>query len=271
MSETVEHTTRKKVILVDDVEFNLRMWKRKLQDIYEVYPANSAARMFMILNNVKPDIILLDVNMPECDGFQTLKLLKADSRYASIPVIFLTSRSDESSVISGICLGAADYVVKPFSLHYLNERIAKVLMRPECDLLEKNVSAPDVTNKPSVLAIDDIPFILRTVYHALSKRYQVYLLSKPEKIESFLARLHSPPELILLDFNMPVIDGHELFLKIRELPDHKETPIIFLTSESNKDVVTAALTLGACDYILKPFTQSVLMNKVSKHIYKGKD
>ena len=120
--------TRHKIILVDDNMANLTMGRNMLKTFYEVYPAPSAAKLFEILENVLPDLILLDIVMPEMNGYEAIKKMKADPRFANIPVIFLTSRNDESSELEGFNLGAADYVSKPFSAPLLLKRITNQLL-----------------------------------------------------------------------------------------------------------------------------------------------
>ena len=116
--------TRYKIILVDDNMANLTTGRNLLKTFYEVYPAPSAAKFFEILENVTPDLVLLDIEMPEMNGYETIKKFKADSRLTNIPVIFLTAKSDENSELEGFNLGAADYISKPFSGPLLLKRIA---------------------------------------------------------------------------------------------------------------------------------------------------
>jgi putative two-component system response regulator len=104
------------------------MGRNMLKTFHEVYPAPSAAKLFEILENVLPDLILLDIEMPEMNGYEAIKLLKADARYADIPVIFLTAKDDESSELEGFSLGAVDYVAKPFSGPLLLKRIENQLL-----------------------------------------------------------------------------------------------------------------------------------------------
>ena len=263
-------TTRKKIILVDDIRFSLMRGRQKLAKYYDVFPAMSAGAMFKILENIRPDVILLDINMPDVSGFDAIKKLKADIRYTDIPVIFVTSRSDEQSVITGIALGAVDHIVKPFSAAYLHERIENLLdpLYQESLKIEEQLRHQENVKKPCILAIDDVPSMLRSVQYALEQQFNVYTLSKPERLEECLQRIKVTPELFLLDFNMPVVSGYDLFLKIRELPDHKQTPIIFLTAEATIDNVTAAINLGASDFVVKPFNPSELRVKVTKFVYK---
>jgi len=119
---------RSKIILVDDNQANLDQGRSLLKTFYEVFPAKSAAKLFEILENITPDLILLDIAMPEMDGYEAIKVLKNDSRHADIPVIFLTSKGDVESELEGFDLGAVDYVQKPFSGPILLKRIEKELL-----------------------------------------------------------------------------------------------------------------------------------------------
>jgi putative two-component system response regulator len=119
---------RYKIIMVDDNMAILTMGRNMLKTYYEVYPAPTAAKLFEILESVNPDLILLDVVMPEMNGYDGMKKLREDSRYANIPVIFLTAKRDETSELEGFDLGAADYISKPFSAPLLLKRIANQLL-----------------------------------------------------------------------------------------------------------------------------------------------
>jgi len=119
---------RHKIILVDDNMANLSMGRNMLKTFFEVYPAPSAAKLFEILENVTPELILLDIEMPEMDGYETIKKLKADPHFADIPVIFLTAKSDEDSELEGFDLGAVDYISKPFSGPLLLKRIENQIL-----------------------------------------------------------------------------------------------------------------------------------------------
>jgi putative two-component system response regulator len=114
---------RKIVLIVDDNMTNLTVGKEMLKDQYKVYPVPSAKIMFDLLENVIPDMILLDIEMPEISGYEAIKRLKSEPRWAEIPVIFLTAKTDEGSELEGLSLGAIDYVTKPFSAPLLLKRI----------------------------------------------------------------------------------------------------------------------------------------------------
>ncbi|MCL1806507.1 MAG: response regulator [Oscillospiraceae bacterium] len=122
---------QKIIVLVDDQALNLTIGKNLLKDLYKVYTIPSAELMFSLLENVKPDLILLDVMMPDMSGYEAIKILKSNPEWSRIPVIFLTACSDEESELKGLSLGAIDYILKPFSAPLLRKRIENQLLADE--------------------------------------------------------------------------------------------------------------------------------------------
>jgi putative two-component system response regulator len=114
---------RKTVILVDDNPINLKLARNTLMEKYDVFTVPSAEKLFQLLEKTLPDIILLDVMMPEMSGYDAIKILKSKPRTEDIPVIFLTSKSDSHSELEGFIQGAVDYVSKPFSPQLLLKRV----------------------------------------------------------------------------------------------------------------------------------------------------
>ena len=119
---------RDKIILVDDNLTNLDHGRDILRTFYEVYPAPSAEKMFEILGKIIPSLILLDIAMPDMDGYEAIKIIKSNNRFMDIPVIFLSSMNDEESERRGLDLGAVDYIFKPFSGPLLLKRIENQLL-----------------------------------------------------------------------------------------------------------------------------------------------
>ena len=111
----------KLILIVDDSNTNLFIAKNMLCDDYQVITLSSAEKMFAFLKKIKPDLILLDIEMPGMDGFEALELLKADK--PDIPVIFLTVMNDSKMEARGLQLGAVDFLYKPLSKSTLLERI----------------------------------------------------------------------------------------------------------------------------------------------------
>jgi len=116
-------TERKIVFLVDDSDSYLAKVGEVLDSNYEVVTFSSGKKMFSVLKSVAPHLILLDIEMPEMDGFQVLEQLKADEKYAHIPVIFLTGTHDPDIEARGIEFGAVDFIQKPFSALVLINRV----------------------------------------------------------------------------------------------------------------------------------------------------
>lgn len=114
---------KKSILMIDDVKFNLATARTVLKEDYVLYEALSAKEGFEILENVIPDLLLLDIVMPGMDGYEMIRQLKASRRLRGIPVIFLTAETDPKSEVKGFDLGAADFIVKPFVAPVMKRRI----------------------------------------------------------------------------------------------------------------------------------------------------
>ncbi|MDR3254031.1 MAG: response regulator [Synergistaceae bacterium] len=156
---------RRTILLVDDNATNLTMGKEILKENYKVYPIPSAEIMFDLIENVTPDMILLDIEMPEMDGYEAIKKLKANPALAEIPVIFLTSKIDEGSELEGLSLGAIDYVAKPFSAPLLLKRIENHLFTElqKKQLKEFNNNLEEMVNLKTAQVLNLQNAVLSTV------------------------------------------------------------------------------------------------------------
>jgi putative two-component system response regulator len=113
----------KTIFIVDDNDVNLSTAAKALSKQYRTFTLPSASDMFELLNNIAPDLILLDIAMPGMNGFEAMQLLKGDARYSDIPVMFLTSRNDAATEARGFEMGAVDFISKPFSEPVLLNRV----------------------------------------------------------------------------------------------------------------------------------------------------
>ena len=111
------------IIVVDDDLTNLTVARNAIADKHDVFPAPSGEKLFVLLEKLTPDLIILDVEMPEMNGYEVMKILKGREDTADIPVIFLTGVIDPFSEVEGLGLGAVDYITKPFSKELLLKRI----------------------------------------------------------------------------------------------------------------------------------------------------
>jgi len=241
------------IILVDDVMFHLLSLKERLKDKYTIYPAQSSEELFKLLHDFRPDLIILDINMPNNNGFETIEALKADPFKAEIPVVFLTSQKDRESLLKAIDLGAADYLVKPITDTELIECI-EYQLNPESN----------TAIKPVILTVDDSPTILKSVNALLRDKHVVYSLPDSSKIKDLLAMV--TPDLFILDCNMPGLSGFDLVPIIRGYTEYADTPIIFLTGDGTRDNLIIAAQLGASDFLVKPIDETLLREKVDQHL-----
>ena len=113
----------KTIFIVDDCDTNLALAEDALEDYFCVLTVPSASKMFSLLEKVTPDLILLDIEMPEMNGFEALERLKASKTWAEIPVVFLTGTVDVSIESRSAQLGAIGIITKPFSQSILVDRI----------------------------------------------------------------------------------------------------------------------------------------------------
>lgn len=116
------------ILLAEDEPQTAQLIQFKLKQAgYAVVHAPDGEQLLALVGSVKPVLIILDGLMPVFDGFEVLRRLKEDPRHKHIPVIMLTARSRDKDVVSGLELGAADYIIKPFSPSELVARVRKVL------------------------------------------------------------------------------------------------------------------------------------------------
>ncbi len=117
-------STPKTILLAEDDASNVRFLRMVLEESgYNLIVAENGNKALEITKNEKPDLILLDIMMPEMDGFEVCRNLKASPGTIGIPVIFLTARTNTEDIVKGFEVGGVDYVTKPFSAHELLARI----------------------------------------------------------------------------------------------------------------------------------------------------
>jgi DNA-binding response OmpR family regulator len=120
--------TKKSVLIIDDEPSLLQILAARLRYAgYEVYTAHNGAEGLKKAQAVSPNLILLDIMMPDMDGFAVLLRLKKNRRTRSAPVVMLTSRSETETIDRAVNMGAEDYIVKPFTPAVLMDKINRLL------------------------------------------------------------------------------------------------------------------------------------------------
>lgn len=132
---------KQNVLVVDDEEDILELVRYNLsKEGYEVSCVSSGEEGLAKARADHPDLMLLDLMLPGVDGLDVCKLLKGDSKTRDIPVIILSAKGEESDVVSGLELGAEDYIVKPFSPRVVTARVKTVLRRNRLDIGDENAT-----------------------------------------------------------------------------------------------------------------------------------
>ena len=118
---------KKKIVAVDDSGIIWRMIGKVLGEKYDVRSFSGGKRALAFLKDRTPDLIILDIDMPEINGYELLKMIKEMEHLAEIPVIFLTSNNDKNHVVKAVAAGAKDYVIKPIDEEILIDKVSTLL------------------------------------------------------------------------------------------------------------------------------------------------
>lgn len=170
---------RETIMLVDDDKVSLKMGNAVLEAAYDVFTADSAYRMFMLLDRITPDLILLDIRMPDMNGYDTIRRLKEEEKTKNIPVIFLTAKSSADDELQGLSLGAIDYVIKPFSpplllkrieVHLLVERQRKALEVQKRELIRFNNSLLEMVEAKTKTVFELQNAVMKTFSELIESR-----------------------------------------------------------------------------------------------------
>lgn len=145
-----------RILIVDDLPDNLRVLsKMMVDDGHRISAATSGAQALRLAETIMPDLILLDVMMPELDGYQTCAALKTNPLLKPIPVIFITALTSVEDETRGLATGAVDYIVKPFNEAIVKQRVRTHLeLKHQRDLLERLAQVDGLTGIPNRRALD---------------------------------------------------------------------------------------------------------------------
>ncbi len=153
MEETATHpaaSTRPTVMVVDDADVNLMIMRSILEKEYSVKSFNQAKDALDDAFASPPDLILLDIMMPEIDGFEACRRLKADPKLADIPVIFITAKNEDEYEEQGFSVGASDFIHKPINAPILLARVRTHLkIKLVMDYLKNENARLQENKKPS--------------------------------------------------------------------------------------------------------------------------
>ena len=226
--------TAGKVLVIDDDPTVHDLLKRLLQrQGFQVEGVQRGREGLKVARQIKPDVIILDVMMPEMDGWNVLSNLKSDPELSGIPVVMLSMIEDKHM---GFALGASDYLTKPLDRDKLSNMLRKY----------RRVSADSV-----VLLVEDEEGV-RQFMRVLLEREGWTVMEAANGQEALLKVAEKKPALILLDLMMPLMDGFEFVSELRAVSEWKHIPVVVIT----------AMELNAYDY-------QRLSGNVEKIVRKG--
>lgn len=137
-----------KILIVDDHPGNIRVAAAMLQQDYNILAANNGSRAIKIAEDAQPDLILLDIMMPEMDGFTVCETLKSNEKTKDIPIIFITAKTEIDDVVKGFTLGGCDYISKPFNPEELFVRVnTHIELKKSKELLQKYIKELEFKNE----------------------------------------------------------------------------------------------------------------------------
>jgi PleD family two-component response regulator len=301
MNSNQTETTKGNILIVDDTPDNLRLLSAILtQQGYEVGKAPNGQMALRAAKTALPDLILLDINMPDIDGYEVCKRLKTDDQTKDIPVIFISALDEVWDKVKAFHAGGVGYVIKPFQREEVLVRVENQLaicasqqrfaiarlrssfqkqnvhLLPETpELLVKDgqgeifestslVSLEQVT-RGNILIVDDTPDNLRLLSTILTERG--YEVGKARNGQMALkAAKAALPDLILLDINMPNMNGYEVCEYLKADDQTKEIPVIFISALDEVLDKVKAFKVGGVDYITKPFQSEEVLARVENHL-----
>ncbi|MBF0319021.1 MAG: response regulator [Nitrospirae bacterium] len=275
-------------LVVDDYDQMRRVMVSNLKSLgfTNIITSQNGADAINKLKANPVNIILSDWNMPQMTGLELLEWVRKDNNHQFTPFIMITAEIERTQVERAIASGVNDFVLKPFSVGTLSERIKRTLQRSTVKQAQPAVKAPPseetpaaspappaaaATNKAlTVLVVDDVPDNLTLIANLLQKEYRVKVAPNGQRAIK-ICQSQDKPNLVLLDVMMPDMDGFDVIKMLKADEVTSDIPVIFLTALDDPDNIVKGLESGAVDYVTKPINPTVLQARVRNFLrfYRG--
>jgi DNA-binding response OmpR family regulator len=249
-----EDSDKKRVLVIDDDPDAAYLLQESLsQNEFAVVGAPNGHMGLQLARDTQPDAILLDILMPETDGWQVLNDLKMDKTTVDIPVILLTI-VDKKAL--GFKLGAAAYLLKPLNPTIVLEALRRVIGEKEHP-------------HKHVLVVDDDPNIAEMLRQTLSE--SEFVLDSAEDGEAGLLAIEARrPDVILLDLMMPKLDGFGVIERLRSNPELRNIPIIVISAKDLTEEESKTLKESVAFVMKKQgFNGDLLMQEINSVVRKN--
>lgn len=243
---------KKILIIEDDIVLRESLQKKLNLEGYQAITAINGEVGLDKIKDLKPDLVLLDIVMPEKNGMEVLENMQKDKELKDIPVIMISNSGQPVEIQKVLELGAVDYLIK--ADFDPEEVVAKV----------RKVFGEQKAKGPKILIVEDDKFLRDLIERKLVQTgYQIITATDGE--EGLKTVGEQKPDLVLLDILLPSMSGWEVLEKIKADANMKKIPILILTNLGEKEDVEKGLKMGADDYIIKAhFTPNEIIEKVEK-------
>lgn len=247
----------KKILTIDDSKTLRSIVSRTLKPLgFQVLEASNGIEGLNIAWQERPDLVILDITMPVMDGIETLTKMKKDPQLSRIPILMLTAVADQQTVLKIASLGVKEYLVKPFDDEELIKRVNKLIEGiPEWEKAQQQLR-----ERKTILVVDDKSHVRELVRQLLEGRYEI--LEATNGAEGVSLAMKESPDLILMDMDMPVMDGFEAIQRLRGLDQTREVKVLAMTIKTNFEEQRRALDAGCDGLVFKPFTKDLLLKKI---------
>lgn len=238
----------KTILVIDDENMNRMSTKFILEKAgYNVVTAESGDEGIMLLSDIAADLVLLDVEMPDKNGIETLRELRGIPKLSNIRVCFLTASGSQDDLTEAVHLGAKGFIKKPCRPEELAAAVEEAFAKNDDRLM---------------LVIDDETMNQMLLKRIFGREYHVAVEKSGEDGLAFLGK--NIPDIILLDLKMQGIDGEETFQRIKQDERLANIPVIFLTADTDRNVEQRLFKMGAMDFIRKPFDPDIVHERVRR-------
>lgn len=271
----------KTYLVVDDFDTMRRVTVNQLRLLgaENILTANDGKQALRLMQSRNVDMVLSDWNMPVMSGIELLEAVRADEKLFTVPFVMITAEAERQRVQHAVASGVSAMLLKPYSPNQLGHRLERAAAAKHRRIklkVEDNkpsaaanatasaLPAPNARtaeDRMTVLVVDDTPDNLTLLGHILKDEYRVRLAPSGTKALEICAS-DDPPDLVLLDVMMPLMDGFEVAKRMRQHPNSESTPVIFVTAMTDADAREKGMELGAVDYITKPIDAGILKPRI---------
>ncbi len=269
-----------RILVVDDVPANVKLLEvRLLAEYFEVLTATSGPEAIEICENDKVDVVLLDVMMPDMDGFEVCRRLKADPATSHIPVVMITALDQVSDRVRGLEAGADDFLTKPVNDLQLMTRV-KSLVRLKMLTDELRLRAattrdigieellvrrqPNDEQNPKVLLIDEKAQSSQEIVRMLDDAVALDVADDPHA--AVFQAAEGAYECVIVSTAFDEFDPLRLCSQLRSLDRTRFLPIILIAGEGEDARIIRALELGVNDYLVRPVDQQELTARLRTQV-----